>query len=161
VSFDSSILLLVLYRVETRETNFGYGADKKRQLIMSTIITNDPDQWALPRMHQILPLSDDELRQILVYADSLTQPEAADHLKNLMGDSPESKEFVISYQKHRKDNKDRDPDYSYQGDQSKPRGAPPVYGGNEALPSTRRVAHTNPFIEAARLRAHDEVRRPA
>lgn len=126
--------------------------------MMSTANTSDPDQWALPRMHQILPLSDDELRQILAYANSLTQPEAAGHLENLMGDSPESKEFVISYQKHRKDNKDQKFDYSYQGDQSKPRGAPPAYGDNEPLPSTRNATHTNPFIEAARLRAHDEVR---
>jgi hypothetical protein len=52
----------------------------------------DPHQWALPQMRQILPLSDDELRPILVYVDSLDQKEASIYLEDLMGDSPQSKE---------------------------------------------------------------------
>jgi hypothetical protein len=108
-------------------------------------------------MQRILPLSDDELRQILVYADSLEQHEAASHLEDLMGDSPQSKEFIASYTKHRESRRDQPPDYSGSSHKSDSKGAPPAYDSNGARSSTRSMPHTNAFIEAARVRARDEV----
>ncbi|KAK4569586.1 hypothetical protein LTR86_003349 [Recurvomyces mirabilis] len=58
-------------------------------------------QWALPRMQQLLPLDDDSLKQILQYTESLPKDAAAEHLKNLLGDEPKSLEFISSFNMRR------------------------------------------------------------
>ncbi|KAL4786033.1 putative zinc finger motif, C2HC5-type-domain-containing protein [Aspergillus varians] len=55
------------------------------------------------RLAQILPLDSDSLTQILTYAADLSKEEAADHLKNLLGDSPAAFEFISAFNSRRED----------------------------------------------------------
>ncbi|KAL4890728.1 zf-C2HC5-domain-containing protein [Aspergillus ambiguus] len=57
--------------------------------------------WGLPRLAQLLPLDEDSLTQILTYAASLSTEDGAEHLKNLLGDSPAAFEFVSSFSARR------------------------------------------------------------
>ncbi|MCJ1326939.1 hypothetical protein MMC10_003605 [Thelotrema lepadinum] len=58
--------------------------------------------WALDQLSRLLPLDEDSLKQILDYSSSLSEYEAADHLKNLLGDTPQALEFISSYNSRRK-----------------------------------------------------------
>lgn len=58
--------------------------------------------WALPQLSKLLPLDEDSLEQIISYAESLSHNEAADHLQNLLGDSPQALEFITSFNNRRK-----------------------------------------------------------
>ncbi|GAP90348.1 putative c2hc5 finger protein [Rosellinia necatrix] len=49
------------------------------------------------RLARLLPLPEDELKQVLDYAATLSKPEAADHFRNLLGDSPEAVDFIASF----------------------------------------------------------------
>ena len=62
----------------------------------------DLSAWALPQLSKLLPLDDESLKQIISYTDSLSQKEAADHLQNLLGDSPQALEFITSFNNRRK-----------------------------------------------------------
>ena len=53
--------------------------------------------WAVPRLAQLLPLDDDSLKQIITYSESLSKDASADHLKNLLGESPAALEFIASF----------------------------------------------------------------
>ncbi|KAL4874826.1 putative zinc finger motif, C2HC5-type-domain-containing protein [Aspergillus karnatakaensis] len=64
----------------------------------STLIT-----WAIPRLAEILPLDTDSLTQILTYATELSREEGAEHLKNLLGDSPAAFEFISAFNSRRDD----------------------------------------------------------
>ncbi|OJJ56006.1 hypothetical protein ASPSYDRAFT_48272 [Aspergillus sydowii CBS 593.65] len=55
----------------------------------------------VPRLAKVLPLDSDSLTQILTYAADLSKEEAADHLKNLLGDSPAAFEFISAFNSHR------------------------------------------------------------
>lgn len=55
------------------------------------------EQWALPRLQQLLPLDDESLKQVIQYTDSLPKDEAAEHLKNLLGDDAKALEFISSF----------------------------------------------------------------
>lgn len=55
------------------------------------------EQWALPRLQQLLPLDDESLKQIIQYADSLPKDAAAEHLKNMLGDDARALEFISSF----------------------------------------------------------------
>ncbi|KAI9688242.1 MAG: hypothetical protein M1822_001748 [Bathelium mastoideum] len=57
--------------------------------------------WALPQLSRLLPLDEDSLRQIIIYSDTLPKNTAADHLKNLLGDSPQALEFITSFNSRR------------------------------------------------------------
>ena len=57
--------------------------------------------WALPQLSRLLPVDEDSLKQIIAYSDTLPKEAAADHLKNLLGDSPQSLEFIISFNSRR------------------------------------------------------------
>ncbi|KAL3449272.1 putative zinc finger motif, C2HC5-type-domain-containing protein [Aspergillus insuetus] len=59
--------------------------------------------WALPRLSEILPLDPESLTQILTYATDLSKEEGADHLKNLLGDSPAALEFISAFNSRRDD----------------------------------------------------------
>ncbi|KAF2966544.1 hypothetical protein GQX73_g7021 [Xylaria multiplex] len=52
---------------------------------------------------RLLPLPHDELEQVLNYAATLSKSEAADHLHNLLGDSPEAVDFIASFNSKRQD----------------------------------------------------------
>ncbi|PSN69015.1 zf-C2HC5-domain-containing protein [Corynespora cassiicola Philippines] len=58
--------------------------------------------WALPQLSKLLPLDDDSLKQIISYSESLSSKDAAEHLQNLLGDSPQALEFITSFNNHRK-----------------------------------------------------------
>ncbi|KAF9886244.1 hypothetical protein FE257_011857 [Aspergillus nanangensis] len=64
---------------------------------------SDPSllSWGVPRLAQLLPLDEDSLTQILTYAANLSTEEGAEHLKNLLGDSPAAFEFVSSFSSRR------------------------------------------------------------
>ena len=55
------------------------------------------EQWALPRLQQLLPLDDESLKQIVQYTDTLPKDAAAEHLKNLLGDDGKALEFISSF----------------------------------------------------------------
>ncbi|GLA02394.1 hypothetical protein AnigIFM60653_001864 [Aspergillus niger] len=57
--------------------------------------------WAVPRLSQILPLDEESLTQIITYAASLSKEEGAEHLKNLLGDSPAAFEFIAAFSSRR------------------------------------------------------------
>jgi len=57
------------------------------------------------QLSRLLPLPDDELKQVLDYASTLSKPEAADHFTNLLGDSPQVIEFISSFNARRADPK--------------------------------------------------------
>ncbi|KAJ5742775.1 uncharacterized protein N7511_011176 [Penicillium nucicola] len=57
----------------------------------------DINAWAAPRLSQILPLDEESLSQVIEYAASLPKDACADHLKNLLGDSPAALEFISSF----------------------------------------------------------------
>ncbi|KAJ5824854.1 hypothetical protein N7447_007194 [Penicillium robsamsonii] len=61
----------------------------------------DLSAWAAPRLSQLLPLDPDSLSQVIDYAVSLSREACADHLKNLLGDSPAALEFISSFNARR------------------------------------------------------------
>lgn len=60
--------------------------------------------WALPQLSRLLPLDEDSLTQIITYTLTLPKSESAEHLKNLLGDSPQALEFITSFNARRRDN---------------------------------------------------------
>ncbi|RCI12785.1 hypothetical protein L249_0724 [Ophiocordyceps polyrhachis-furcata BCC 54312] len=59
---------------------------------------------SLSRLSQLLPLPEDELRQMLDYAATLSKTEAATHFHDLLGDSPLAIEFISSFNSQRSSN---------------------------------------------------------
>ncbi|KAJ8111058.1 hypothetical protein ONZ43_g5717 [Nemania bipapillata] len=55
------------------------------------------------QLSRLLPLPDEELKQVLDYATGLSKSEAADHFRNLLGDSPEAIDFIASFNARRQD----------------------------------------------------------
>lgn len=53
--------------------------------------------WALPQLSRLLPLDHDSLKQVIAYTASLSKNDAAEHLKNLLGDTPQAFEFIASF----------------------------------------------------------------
>jgi hypothetical protein len=60
--------------------------------------------WALPQLSKLLPLDDQSLKEVISYTLSLPNNEAADHLQNFLGDSPQALEFITSFNNRRKAN---------------------------------------------------------
>ncbi|KAL7629793.1 hypothetical protein AAE478_001316 [Parahypoxylon ruwenzoriense] len=56
---------------------------------------------SISQLSRLLPLPDAELRQVLDYATTLSKPEAADHFRNLLGDSPEAIDFIANFNSKR------------------------------------------------------------
>lgn len=56
---------------------------------------------SLAQLSQLLPLPNEELQQVLDYAQTLSATEAADHFGNLLGDSPLAIEFISSFNSRR------------------------------------------------------------
>lgn len=57
--------------------------------------------WAISRISQILPLDEETLQQILDYTSTLPKPAAAQHLQDILGDSPPALEFISNFNSHR------------------------------------------------------------
>lgn len=67
---------------------------------------------SLSQLSQLLPLPNEELQQVLDYASTLSKPEAAEHLGNLLGDSPQAVEFISSFNARRQAAATAGPSYS-------------------------------------------------
>ena len=57
--------------------------------------------WAASQISRLLPLDKDSLKQIVAYSAGLPADEAAEHLKNLLGDGPQALEFIASFNSRR------------------------------------------------------------
>lgn len=57
--------------------------------------------WALPQLERLLPLDEESLKQIITYSNSQSPHAAAEHLKNLLGDSPQALEFIANFNSRR------------------------------------------------------------
>ena len=57
--------------------------------------------WAINQLSQILPLDNESLQQMLDYTSTLSKDAAAQHLKDILGDSPKALEFISSYNARR------------------------------------------------------------
>lgn len=81
-------------------------------LVNST--TEHPKRFkmSLNQLSMLLGLPDSDLQQIVDYANTLSKAEAADHFKNLLGDSPQAIDFISSFNSRRQE--------------PKPAAAPPV-----------------------------------
>lgn len=58
---------------------------------------------SLNQLSMLLGLPDSDCKQILDYGSTLSKAEAADHFKNLLGDSPQAIEFISSFNSRRQD----------------------------------------------------------
>ena len=63
------------------------------------LITAD---MSLTQLRNLLPLPDEELQQVLDYAATLSKQGAADHFNGILGESPQSIEFISSFNSRRK-----------------------------------------------------------
>ncbi|KAI8934605.1 hypothetical protein NX059_008300 [Plenodomus lindquistii] len=61
----------------------------------------DLSTWALPQLAKLLPLDDESLKEVITYTLSMPNREAADHLQNLLGTSPQALEFIASFNNRR------------------------------------------------------------
>ncbi|KAI1134789.1 zf-C2HC5-domain-containing protein [Hypoxylon sp. FL0543] len=57
------------------------------------------------QLSRILPLPDAELKQVLDYAATLSKSEAAEHFRNLLGESPQAVDFIATFNSKRQDPK--------------------------------------------------------
>ncbi|ROW13980.1 hypothetical protein VPNG_04095 [Cytospora leucostoma] len=60
---------------------------------------------ALNQLSMLLGLPDSDCKQILDYGSTLSKAEAADHFKNLLGDSPQAIEFISTFNSRRQEPK--------------------------------------------------------
>jgi hypothetical protein len=59
------------------------------------------ETWALPQIRRLLPIDDDSLKEVIAYSASLPKDTAAEHLKNLLGDSAQALEFISTFNTRR------------------------------------------------------------
>ncbi|KAK5681046.1 hypothetical protein LTS10_006806 [Elasticomyces elasticus] len=131
------------------------------------------------QLSQLLPLDNAELDQILSYTRTLPKDQAARHLTDLLGESPEAAKFIQAFgedpdvkvatpatttntidtksaRHSAMDNKDPstdDPPPSY----APPAGLPPALTPRPtSMVAAAKHRHTNKVIEAAHVRARDE-----
>lgn len=57
--------------------------------------------WALSQISKILPLDNESLQEILDYSSTLSKEVAAEHLKNLLGDSQKALDFINAFNSNR------------------------------------------------------------
>lgn len=58
---------------------------------------------SLNQLSMLLGLPDSDLQQIVDYANTLSKAEAADHFKNMLGDSPQAIDFISSFNSRRQE----------------------------------------------------------
>jgi hypothetical protein len=152
---------------------------------MSSLQRWELEQWAVSRLHQLLPLNETQLQQVLAYTLDLSLQKGAEHLHNLLGDSGEAVLFISEFGERRTDmlNQNSDGEGASSATQTLPAHAnppPPTYASDDKrqrnlsgygsdikplpVPSTKSVTarpsnyvHTNVVIDAAKVRAIDEV----
>lgn len=101
--FHSTIARLHL-RLEAQL--FSYRSGFLHDLLSTAQFTNmaaSVEEWAVPRMSQIMGLDKESARAVLVYTNSLSKQDAANHLAELMGSRPQVLEFITSYNQRRQE----------------------------------------------------------
>ncbi|KAF7917733.1 hypothetical protein EAE99_009109 [Botrytis elliptica] len=58
---------------------------------------------SLAQLQNLLPLPEEDLKQVIDYANTLSKPAARDHFIDLLGESPGSIEFISSFNSRRQD----------------------------------------------------------
>ena len=58
---------------------------------------------SLSQLSSLLPLPESELQQVIDYATTLSKKDAASHFSNMLADSPQSVEFISSFNSRRKE----------------------------------------------------------
>lgn len=128
-------------------------------------------EWAVPELSKLLPLDQESLTEIISYAVSLPDEQASENLRQVLGDSPEALNFIIAFNEQRSalpvanskqmnDSKKSDPTAYNMQSQQKLQKQPPAYmPPSHPPPHSARQArgHKNAVIEAATVRARDEV----
>lgn len=120
-------------------------------------------QWALPQLSELLPLDEESLKEIILYADTLPDAEAIIHLTGLLGDTPKAAEFITSFNANRPAFTAEKSKHPSDAKGMTPTNAPPAYAPPAYPVASQNTStsigwrHTNPVIEAANVRARDEV----
>ncbi|PYH45370.1 uncharacterized protein BP01DRAFT_356873 [Aspergillus saccharolyticus JOP 1030-1] len=114
--------------------------------------------WGVPRLAELLPLDEESLTQIIEYAASLSKEEGADHLKNLLGDSPAAFEFISAFSSRRSA---PPPPQRSAASSPAPAPTPPSAGGASASPRNISTSSGRKGKKAkASLHSAGPVRRP-
>ncbi|KAF9880220.1 hypothetical protein CkaCkLH20_02174 [Colletotrichum karsti] len=86
---------------------------------------------SIAQLSRLLPLPEDELKQMLDYASTLSKAEAAAHFNDLLGDSPHAVEFISSFNSRRQDTKKSSPPASASNNNGPPEPAPKASRGKK------------------------------
>ncbi|TDZ19923.1 Uncharacterized protein Cob_v007294 [Colletotrichum orbiculare MAFF 240422] len=87
-------------------------------------------------LSRLLPLPEDELKQMLDYASTLSKNEAATHFADLLGDSPQAVEFISSFNSRRKDTQKSAQSAPVPNDDNAPEGVPRTSRGQKKKKQT-------------------------
>jgi Putative zinc finger motif, C2HC5-type len=80
------------------------GGEHRHSNLHPTVEMNaDLNSWALRQLQRLLPIDEQSLKEVITYAASLSREDGAEHLKNLLGDSPQALEFISSFNSRRPD----------------------------------------------------------
>ena len=93
-------------------------------LAKTEIMSQTKNEQLLLQLSLLLPLPDDDLKQVLDYASTLSKPEAADHFTNLLGDTPQVVDFISTFNSRRNDPKAPSPATPSSGPSSEIDAAP-------------------------------------
>ncbi|EME49193.1 hypothetical protein DOTSEDRAFT_68059 [Dothistroma septosporum NZE10] len=110
------------------------------------------EAWAVPRLQQLLPLDDQSLKKVVIYADTLPKDAAAEHLKNLLGDDAKSLEFISGFNLRRQNAPD-----SSQSTKSTPSSAAASTSDRTKSPRSQRKKANIHFLPARQLASHGDV----
>ncbi|KAI2617504.1 zf-C2HC5-domain-containing protein [Hypomontagnella submonticulosa] len=105
---------------------------------------------SISQLSRLLPLPDGELKQVIDYAATLSKPEAAEHFRNLLGESPEAVDFIASFNSKRQYPKFSAPASSSNRPSSsiepvpKPTRAPKKQKAPLYIPAPRQIANLGP-----------------
>lgn len=72
-------------------------------------MSSDLEKWALPRLQRLLPIDDQSLKEIISYTSTLSKQAGVEHLTNMLGDSPQSLEFISGFNSRRPDIRSAEP----------------------------------------------------
>ncbi|TDZ49675.1 Uncharacterized protein CTRI78_v007954 [Colletotrichum trifolii] len=91
---------------------------------------------SIAQLSRLLPLPEDELKQMLDYASTLSKNEAATHFADLLGDSPQAVEFISSFNSRRKDTQKSAQSAPVPNDDNAPEGVPRTSRGQKKKKQT-------------------------
>lgn len=109
---------------------------------------------SVSQLSRLLPLPEEELKQVLDYAATLSKAEAVEHFGNLLGDAPDAIDFISSFNSRRQDPKAAAPSQSHSQSQSPSQSdidavpkhvrGPKKKKANLHTPAPRQVANLGP-----------------